>query len=105
MQQENRVTIMTMIRFLFIFLALSSQHVFAQHTRSLTVDLSLDVGTVERTLPLQVRVTNHSFVVISVFPFIALRPITSERSVQLELPSGAGQILSLIHISEPTRPY
>ena len=87
---------MPMIRFLFIFLALSSQHVYAQQTRSLTVDLSLDVGIVERTLPLQVRVTNHTLVVISIFPFIALRPITSERSVQLELPSGAGQITALI---------
>ena len=82
--------------FIFIFLALASPHLLAQETRSLLVNVGLDVGAVERDLSLQATVNNHSFVVISVFPFVAIRPITSQNSVLFQLPKGETEAIVAI---------
>ena len=66
---------------LSILLIANIQASFAQEQfRSLSGELNLDVGVAQQDLNLRVTVRNHSFVVISVFPFIALRPIMSEVS-------------------------
>ena len=87
----------SMIRIsLFILSVLFSSSLQAQESRSLVVDLSLDVGQVERSLSLQVTVFNHSFVVVSVFPFVAIRPITSEVSTLVQLSSGQRRVTAVV---------
>jgi len=50
--------------FITLFMLLAYQSVSAQDTRSLSVDINLDVGVVDRPLDLEMTVNNHSFVFI-----------------------------------------
>ena len=69
---------------------LASQAVFSQiDTRSLNGVISLDVSEVDTDLQLNVAIRNHSFVVLSVFPFIAIRPVISQRSETIKIDKGA----------------
>lgn len=70
-------------------LAVNMQRSFAQEEfRSLTGQLHLDVGVADRNLDIRVTVRNHSLVVLSVFPFILLRPVTSKVSATVVMVKG-----------------
>lgn len=81
--------------FIFILLLIFYSPLFAQDTRSLVVNMSLDVGSVERSLSLQVSVRNHDIAIIPPF-FLILRPITSERTVLVQLPAGQTDVSVLV---------
>jgi len=68
----------------------------AQESRSLLINVGLDVGVVERDLSIQATVNNHSFVVITVFPFVAIQPISSQSSVLFQLPKGETEAIVFI---------
>lgn len=59
---------------------------FGQTTRSLSGNVVIDVGTIDRDLNIELTVSNHSFVVLPTFTII--RPITSQRSTTVQLPAG-----------------
>jgi len=81
--------------FITLFMLLAYQSVSAQDTRSLSVDINLDVGVVDRPLDLEMTVNNHSFVFI--FPNTILRPITSQQTTLVQLPAGATSITAVIN--------
>jgi len=80
--------------FIALLLSLTCQSVLAQDARSLSVDIILDVGVVDRPLDLEITVNNHSFVFI--FPTTIIRPITSSHSTRVQLPAGETSITAFI---------
>ena len=80
--------------FVPLLLLLMCQGVAAQDTQSLSVDLNLDVGVVNRPLDLEITINNHSFVFI--FPATIIRPITSSQSTLVTLPAGATSVTAFL---------
>ena len=81
---------------LFIGLVIYSVQGAAQEDRSLIINLGLDVPSIDRDLDLEITVSNHSFVVVSIFPFVSIRPITSQQRVFTRLTAGQSEVLTTV---------
>ena len=92
------------MRYLLVTLLLLfyCQSAAAQGNRTLSLDINLDVGVVDRPLDLEVTVSNHSFVFI--FPNTIIRPLLSQRTTTVRLPAGAQSVTAFIDeiLPDPT---
>ena len=80
--------------FIILFLLLTCHGVTAQENRTLSLDIDLDVGVVDRPLDLEITVNNHGFVFL--LPATILRPLISQRSTRVQLPAGATSISAFV---------